>query len=304
MTYTEDTINSVVISVIIPTYNHAEYLRSSIGSVLSQSYGKFEIIVVDDGSTDNTCEIVEWHCKPSIRYIKQQNRGLAAARNRGIGECRGDYVAFLDADDRFLPHHLQVSIDTIREHPHVGFVCGNIRTFGYPDDFYHVHNCAPSPDHYASLLKGCFIVNVGACLFRRDVLDKMGGFNEHLRASEDWDLFLRIARHFPIFCHHEVILEYRRSLGQMSRQCGLMLDTSMRTLRVQYDYAHIKEEYRTAYESGINDIIKYYGNPAVDEFVTRLRNNDLKVAWDLFLTLLRWYPKGFLRVLHGGAFRK
>jgi glycosyltransferase involved in cell wall biosynthesis len=285
-----------LISIIIPTFNHAVFLSDAIDSLLTQTYKNIEIIVVDDGSTDNTLEVVQQYQNSLILYLKQKNYGLPAARNFGLRKSKGKYVAFLDADDRFLPNHLQISHDTIREKPQVGFVCGNIRTFGMVDDFKHIHNCSPTPDHYASLLRGCFIVNVGACLFHKSKLIELGGFNEKYKASEDWELFFRIVRISPIYCHHQVVLEYRRTPGQMSRQLGRMLESSAKTLQKQWKYVKNNEHYISAYKEGVDDIIKYYGNPAADELVSKFKKGDLLTAWSLFIKLLRWYPKGLWRI--------
>ena len=286
-----------LVSVIIPTCDHAHYLPESIGSTLAQSYRHFELIVIDDGSRDDTHAVVQRCNDGSIRYIKQRNRGLAAARNRGLSEARGEFAAFLDADDRLLPDHLRVSVAAFGDNAGVAFVCGDLRTFGFPHDFDHVHVCAPAPDHFASLLRGCFIVNVGVCLFRRSALLAVGGFDETRRACEDWDLFLRLLRHSSLFCHHTVVLEYRRSPGQMSRKFPLMLDESMRTLRGQRKYAQRRKEYADAYQDGLADILRYYGDPAADELrqaFSRLRIPDVL---PLIRSLLRWYPAGFCRAV-------
>lgn len=288
-------VEGPLVSIILPTYNHAHYLPESIGSVLSQSYGHRELIVVDDGSCDNTQAVVQRCSDGSVRYVSQRNRGLASARNRGLSEARGEFVAFLDADDRLLPHHLNVSVAALQHHPGVAFVCGDLRTFGSPNDFVHVHACSPSPDHFASVLRGCFIVNVGACLFRRSALLAVGAFDETRRACEDWDIFFRLLRQFSLHCHHTVVLEYRRSPGQMSRDFGFMLGASMLVLRNQRKYARSRKEYAEAYEEGLADILRYYGDPAADALRLALRRLRCLEAARLGVCLLRWYPAGLLR---------
>ena len=287
-------VEGPLVSVILPTYNHAHYLAESIGSVLSQSYRHRELIVVDDGSCDDTQAVVQRCSDGSVRYVSQRNRGLASARNRGLSEARGEFVTFLDADDRLLPHHLNVSVAALQHHPGVAFVCGDLRTFGSPNDFVHVHACSPSPDHFATMLRGCFIVNVGACLFRRWALLAVGAFDETQRACEDWDLFFRLLRHFSLHCHHTVVMEYRRSPGQMSRDFRLMLGASMLVLRNQRNYARSRKEYADAYEEGRADILRYYGDPAADALRLALRRLRCLEAARLGVRLLRWYPAGLL----------
>jgi hypothetical protein len=153
------------------------------------------------------------------------------------------------------------------------------------------------------MLRGCFIVNVGACLFRRSALLAVGGFDETRSAGEDWDLFLRLLRHSPLHCHHTVVLEYRRSPGQMSRDFPLMLGASMRLLRDQRAYARSRTEYAEAYEDGIADIRRYYGDPAADALRRALSQLKLLEAARLSVSLLRWYPAGLLRAARPSASR-
>lgn len=296
-------VEGPLVSVVLPTYNHAYYLPESVGSVLSQSYSPLELIVVDDGSRDETQAVVRRCGDGAVRYMSQRNRGLAAARNLGLSMARGELVAFLDADDRLLPDHLRVSVAALQDHADVAFVCGDLRTFGPLNDFVHTHACAPTPDHFASMLRGCFIVNVGACLFRRSALLAVGGFDETRRACEDWDLFLRLLRHSPLHCHHTVVLEYRRSPGQMSRDFPLMLGASMRVLRDQRAYARSRTEYAEAYGEGIADIRRYYGDPATDALWRGLSQVKLLEAARLSASLLRWYPAGLLRAARPSAAR-
>ncbi len=109
-----------LVSVIVPVYNGERYLTKTIQSVLTQDYQPIEIIVVDDGSTDRTAEIVR--AQPNIHYIYQNNRGVSAARNTGIAAAQGEFLAFLDADDMWVPQKLSVQVSYLTQHPDVGFV--------------------------------------------------------------------------------------------------------------------------------------------------------------------------------------
>lgn len=281
--------------MVIPTYNHAKFLLTAVASVQTQSYRNFEIIVVDDGSTDGTPEVLRKRCQDAAHYIWQPNRGLAAARNTGLMACRGRYVVFLDADDRLLPHHFEVSLRAIRQFPEVAFVCGNLRTFGSCEDFQHVHACEPSPDHYASLLRGCFIVNVGTCLFRRDALVEVGGFDERLAACEDWNLFLRIVRQNRMYCHHEIVMEYQRRPGQMSQEGWRMFTSAYSVLSSERSHLGGVEAYHSAYHAGMQSVVKYYGDDAVADLASLLKRKELRRAWSLLIKLAHWYPRGLLR---------
>src|SRR5918993_3738999 len=115
-----------LVTVVIPCYNQAHFLTEAIESVLSQSYPNFEVVVVDDGSTDDTSEVASRYPQ-KVRLIRQENRGLAGARNTGIGHARGEYLVFLDADDRLLPKALEVGIEQLEAHPECAFVSGHCR---------------------------------------------------------------------------------------------------------------------------------------------------------------------------------
>lgn len=246
------------VSIIIPTYNHMHFVGEAIDSALAQTHKRFEVIVVDDGSTDSTSEVVGRYGS-RVRYIRKENGGLSAARNAGIRAASECNLVFLDADDRLAPTQLELSLRTLADAPDSGLICGDITVFGVRD-FDHVHSCAPSPTHYATLLRGCFVVNIGACFIPRYVFDDIGDFDESLPSAEDWDLLLRIARRFKITCHHAPVLEYRRTQGQMSRDMVLMLSGSMTVLKRQRPFLN-SAELRQAYEEGRADISRYYASP-------------------------------------------
>lgn len=119
----------VLVSVIIPCYNQARFLGEAIESVLKQSYPHFEVVVVDDGSTDNTSEVASRY--PGVRCIRQKNLGLAGARNTGIRRSRGSYLVFLDSDDRLLPSALEVGLKHLKAHPECAFVSGHWMLIGF-----------------------------------------------------------------------------------------------------------------------------------------------------------------------------
>ena len=153
---------------MIPCYNHGHFVHEAIESVFAQIYVNYEIIVIDDGSTDRTSEIVPLYRR--VQYIRQRNRGLSAARNRGIQESRGEYIVFLDADDRLLPQHFKVSLDFFQSHPDAGWVCGDFRFIGNDPTWRHIHLCKPLPDYFSTLLRGNFIVAPHAVMYRRQAL--------------------------------------------------------------------------------------------------------------------------------------
>lgn len=123
--------NPPKVSVIISVYNGERYLAEAIDSVLAQTYQDFELILIDDGSTDRTKEIIQSY--PTIRYFYQENQGVAAARNLGVAQSRGDYLTFLDADDLWLPEKLALQIEAFAGNPHLDIVTGHIQQFVSPE---------------------------------------------------------------------------------------------------------------------------------------------------------------------------
>jgi glycosyltransferase involved in cell wall biosynthesis len=180
-------------SVIIPAYNQGRYLGAAIRSVLEQTRQDFEIIVVDDGSTDGTYSVAHAFADPRVRYVYQENRGLSAARNTGIRHATGEFLSFLDSDDQFLPRNLELLRDAFEGDPDLGLAAGQavlIDEQGQPLD--KVYDRRP-PEKGPEWLLGNPLA-VDSILLRRSWIDTVGPFDETLRAYEDWDLWLRLAR--------------------------------------------------------------------------------------------------------------
>ncbi|KOR35686.1 glycosyl transferase [Planktothricoides sp. SR001] len=181
------------VSVIIPAYNGSRDIQQAIESVFTQTYQNWELIIVDDGSTDNTRQVVQQYGH-KLRYFYQENQGVAAARNRGILEAKGELIAFLDQDDWFLPDKLALQVASFPEHPSIGIVHSGWQivneTGGAISDIalWHILPDLSLADWL--LWKPVFL---GAMLFRRDWLEFAGGFNCRYHQAPDVDLVLRLA---------------------------------------------------------------------------------------------------------------
>ena len=186
-------MNAGLVSVIIPAYNQGHYLGKAIKSVLEQTYTHFEIIVVDDGSTDNTAEVARSFDDARIQYIYQDNRGLSAARNTGLRLAQGEFLSFLDSDDLFLPDKLSLLVRALQADPGWGMAAGQAVLIDENDAPTGKIYTTPIPEPVEQLLLGNPL-HVGSVLVRSIWQDKAGEFDESLRSYEDWDMWLRLAR--------------------------------------------------------------------------------------------------------------
>jgi glycosyltransferase involved in cell wall biosynthesis len=198
-----------LVSVIIPCYNGAVHLAEAIASVYHQTYPRLELILIDDGSTDDTAIIADRY--PAAHYIYQPNQGVAVARNRGLQESTGRYLLFLDQDDRLLPDGVAIALQQIQAHPECAFVFGQsqtIRADGSPVDeaVEHLEVC-----DYAALLRGQRnICPPSTVLFQRMPLVESGGFEAQFGMADDYDVYLKLARVLPIYQYFQPVVEYRK----------------------------------------------------------------------------------------------
>lgn len=209
-----------LVSVIMPAYNSSAYIAEAIGSVLDQDYGNLELIVVDDGSSDDTTALARSFGE-KVTVIEQANSGPAAARNRGVMQARGELLAFMDSDDVWAPGKVKAQVDYLQQHPDVGIVYGRLirwlekedGTFDPPPGPGSPPSDRPvAPDRsgwiYPELLLDSVIWIVTA-MVRRPIWDALGGMDESLRCGEDYDFFIRASRICRMHELDEVLASYR-----------------------------------------------------------------------------------------------
>jgi glycosyltransferase involved in cell wall biosynthesis len=223
-----------VISVVIPAFNAAAFLGQAIDSVLAQSVGEIEVIVVDDGSTDGTAAIARSY-DSEVHYVYQTNRGMAGARNRGLQECRGDLVGLLDADDTWMPEKIRKQIDALSASPRAR-VC-------YTACLVTDRNLEPiavelSPRKGSALedllLMGNVVGSISSPLIERRLLAEVGGFNPGLSHCADWDLWVRLARKTEFICLPEPLVTYRQHGGNLSRHISILERDSFQVLHAAF----------------------------------------------------------------------
>jgi glycosyltransferase involved in cell wall biosynthesis len=218
------------VSVIIPTYNSAKYLTDAVDSVLRQTHRDFEVLVIDDGSTDDTPAVIGRYGN-LVRYIRQPNSGVAAARNRGIDESLGRYVAFLDADDTWHRDKLKAQITALRKNP--GYLaCYTAFTVVSQDlrPLHVIRNKRVYNTLEDLLLRGNVIGSICTVLYDRSIFDVVGGFDASLSQCADWDMWVRIAGLTEFLYLDLPLATYRQHDTNMSRDAGLLERDSVRVL--------------------------------------------------------------------------
>jgi glycosyltransferase involved in cell wall biosynthesis len=282
-----------VISVVIPCCNQGHYLDEAMASAVSRPH-RVEVIVVDDGSTDDTARVARRHA--GIRYVHQENRGLAAARNRGLAESTGDLVVFLDADDRLLPRGLDMGASALAANAGCAMVYGRCVMIG-PDGTEW-----PTPQqrrvlcgHYAVLLRTNPIWTPAMAMFRRSALLEMNGFREGFDGSADYDLYLRIARAFPIHDHATTVAAYRRHdpAGQArstSGSAGRMLRDTLAVMDCHRPGAD-ETARLDAWHEGCDGWRDFYGAQLSEEIRDHVADRELVAAFEKVCTLARYAPE-------------
>jgi glycosyltransferase involved in cell wall biosynthesis len=205
-----------MVSVIVPCYNYGKFISETLDSVLEQTYDNWECIIIDDGSTDNSKEIISCYTRKDKRftYIYQENKGLSAARNTGINAAKGDFLLFLDSDDKIKRRKLEMEVAFLDDNPHVDIVYGDARYFvtdrpgehyysmGMPDKPWMPKVSGKGKELLKHLIKENILV-VSAALVRKRSVTVCGFFDETLKVSEDWDFWIRCALQNLYFAYLE-----------------------------------------------------------------------------------------------------
>ena len=206
-----------MISVVIPLYNKEESIAQSLGSVLSQSYADFEVVLVDDGSTDGSVSVVESIHDPRIRLIRQENGGPSKARNTGVKNARGEWILFLDADDELLPGALEYFAKLIQDHTNIKFFCTPFYTeYKGKKTLHYLYQDRIAENPYKEHVFGTLLPRTGAliCAKKLCVLEP---FDERIRRFEDLEWLYRIYKHTEIYCASQPVLKTILDFSAASR---------------------------------------------------------------------------------------
>lgn len=218
------------VSVIIPTYNQSRYLCEAIDSVLAQSYKDFELIVVDDGSTDDTQEAVK-HYGNKLQYVYQKNQGCPGAMNTGVRNSQGEYFAMLGHDDLWLPDFLATQVAVLDGNPELAFVSSGTHVIDDKGKNIGLWNVGHfRKKSFSNLLKSNFIFHL-TTLVRRKHFDEVGQFDENLQTAQDYDLWLRLAKKFKFECTDIPLAKYRLHASNLSKNLDLNLQDHLSILK-------------------------------------------------------------------------
>ncbi|HBH96722.1 MAG TPA: hypothetical protein DDX89_02870, partial [Candidatus Omnitrophica bacterium] len=269
-----------LVSVVIPAYNAGDRLDAAIRSVLNQTYPRVEIIVVDDGSTDDAAlRVRAW--KDCVRYVRQEHAGPGAARNRGIAEASGEYVALLDADDLWLPRKLERQVAVLQREPTVDATQCSAYVVNERLEVMEVRRCRQDRDTYVDALLFRNLPALSSTLLvRTPCLEACGGFSAD-QPEETWDFAVRLLRHAKLKSLPEALVLYRQHQGNRSRDMRIFGASGCRTLRHAFADPMLETSVR---RRGADVWARFYAMLAGGYFQQRAWRESLRWGWRAMTT--------------------
>lgn len=290
-------MQEIKVSVVIPSYNAAAYIVGAVESVLAQTFRDFEILVIDDGSTDNTKKVLEKYGEP-VQYIYKSNGGVSSARNFGIEKARGKYIAFLDADDVWVPKKLEKQIAVLEANEKIGLcyaaaekVDENLQTIGRIE-------ARAYEDYCEALLLNLNIV-AGSCssaVIRREVAQRTNGFDAKFSTCADWDYWLRLSLLTEFAPITDFLVKYRVVAGSMSSDPFVSKRDTEGVLNKFFANPNLPEKYKKLKKKSLSNNLMVVSG----EF---LHNGKIAESLGCMWKSLSLYPQNIVRPL-GLPFRK
>jgi glycosyltransferase involved in cell wall biosynthesis len=289
------------VSVVIPCFNYGRFLASAIGSVIAQSYGDIEVIVVDDGSTDDTWAVAGRY--PTVRRFQQQNLGPGAASNLGLREASGEFVVFLDADDELTSDAVETSVRCLQERPDCALVYGHQQSIdtsgavitteyqaGVKRDS-KVQTCVQDDPYAVMLRSNSPLRSPGGVLYRTETVKAIDGFAHEVGNAQDLDLNLRVAREHPICCNDRIVLLKRFHDENAMLRAGTMLRSAVRAQRRQRRFVTRHPAYKRDYQMGLRLAQSHWGGRLAAQIRSGARAGEIGSAARDFGTLARYAPR-------------
>jgi glycosyltransferase involved in cell wall biosynthesis len=288
MTLADSSVSSIIrpkVSVVIPAYNAMHYLPETLNSVFKQTYQDFEVLVVDDGSTDS---IQDWFDRNvtdvRVKLIAQRNQGLSAARNTGIGRAQGEYIAFLDADDLWHPLKLAKQVDYLDHYAEVGLIYNWVAIIDADSKpTGRIMGGTIAGNVFAEILQRN-IIDCPSVLVRRQCFDRVGLFDVTLRSVEDWDMWIRIAAHYAFAVTQEPLVYYRQHSGNMSKNWKVMEQAFLQAIDKSFESVPSELQYLKKNSLG-------YANLCVAWKVLQNQDADSQLASKFQQKAISNYPK-------------
>jgi len=285
-----------LVSVVIPCYQQAQYVGEAIESVLAQTYPHLEVIVVDDGSTDNVGAIASRY--PGVRCIREPNSGAAAARNAGIRNSNGDFLIFLDADDRLLPQGVQAGVQTLEARQECAAAIGTYRRTTFDNRPLETHEQPPVHERqYEQMMEDNWAGFPARAIYRRSLFEHVRGFDTAIDGTADFELNLAIAREFPIASHETMVAEHREHASNMSDDASKMLSETLVAMRRQRPHLKGNRERKRAYRQGMRSWKRYWGDLLAAQVRREVRERRFGEALRGAAKLARHRPGALPRLL-------
>jgi len=274
-----------LVTVVIPAFNEAETIHAAINSVLQQSFTDFELLIIDDGSSDATADIAAKILDPRIQVLSFENKGLAASRNRGIRHAAGELIAFLDADDLWTPDKLCRQVEALQSHPEAVLVYSWTDCIDEDDRFLrHGSHVQAEGQVYKLRLSRNFMDNGSSPMIRKSAFDESGLFDESYRAGEDWDMWLRLANQYPFTCVASVQVLYRIRNKSMMSDVDRQLECVTAILHKGLERLPHSPERERIKNTATANIYKYLSVRLIETGNTRQHAFKAAQYWWLFLT--------------------
>ena len=244
------------ISVIVPAYNAEHTILETIASVQQQTFSDLELIVINDGSTDQTLKLLDTVKDPRLKTFSYSNGSLPVARNRGISHATGEFITFLDADDLWTPDKLELQLTALQQHPQAGVAYSWTHFMDEKGEFFHAGDPVFFEGNvYIKLLIKNFIYNGSNPLIRRQAIDTVGKFDPVVTSCEDWDFWLRLAArwHFVVVPKPQIF--YRQSLGAMSSNIEVMEKSSL--IVIEKGFQSVPLEFQSLKNQSLANLYQY-----------------------------------------------
>ena len=227
------------VSIVVPTYNAEGTILETIRSVQQQTFSDFEIIIVNDGSTDQTLKVLTTVSDYRLKVFSYSNAGVSVARNRGMSHATGEFIAFLDPDDLWTPDKLELQLQALQQHPEAGVAYSRTYYMDEQGKFCHTDN-APllEGNIYEELLAQNFLASIGSnVLIRKEAIDSVGEFDPKLTHAEDWEFCIRLAAQWPYVAVQKPQVFYRQSLSSASSKVEIMEQGSLAVIEQAFQAA-------------------------------------------------------------------